>query len=168
MEKLEIFHKNPNPNGPKLVDCKGCGQRKEYHAKNLCYACYKKQWIAPKVKCKSCGRIRAHHSYGLCNTCAMRLNHYDKIKSYNAKKNFKISLEKYRELTKSCMVCGFDKIVNLHHLDSDKTNSSDANLVGLCPNCHKMIHSHAYYQDVIAVLSKKGYVIKEYKPRKIL
>ena len=149
---------NPNPNGRFLVDCLGCKERKEHHALGYCRKCYKKfSWKSKEVKCKGCGRIRPHKAFGLCAGCHTRLHHYDKTLAYNAKKKHNISLEKLREITKICASCGFDKLITLHHLDGNRENNDDKNLVGLCPNCHKMVHTYQYYAEVKEKLAKKGY-----------
>ena len=53
--------------------------------------------------------------------------------------------------------CGFTKVVELHHIDGNKENRSDKNLVGLCPNCHKMIHSYKYFEGMKKKLKRRGY-----------
>jgi hypothetical protein len=45
---------------------------------------------------------------------------------------------------KQCIICGFDKVVEVHHLDENHNNDSENNLVPLCPNHHKMIHTKKY------------------------
>lgn len=40
-----------------------------------------------------------------------------------------------------CVVCGFDKIVAIHHIDENKKNNKPNNLIPLCPNHHEMVHS---------------------------
>lgn len=40
-----------------------------------------------------------------------------------------------------CIVCGFDKIVEVHHYDHNHDNNDPSNLVPLCPNHHQMMHS---------------------------
>ncbi|MBI2652714.1 hypothetical protein HYX00_04580 [Candidatus Woesearchaeota archaeon] len=158
-------YQNPNPNGRFLIDCPGCKKRKEYHAKGYCYRCYKTfSWKSKDIKCKSCGRTRPHKAFGLCAGCHVRLHHYDLTKSYNAKKSHSISLEKLRELTKSCVSCDFDKLITLHHLDGNRQNNGDGNLIGLCPNCHKMIHTYQYYEEVKDVLKQKGYNTEKVHP----
>lgn len=158
-------YQNPNPNGKPLVDCPGCKQRKEHHAKGYCYNCYKKlAWKRKLVRCKSCGRMRYHKAFGLCGGCHTRIHHYEKIKQYNTQKNYNISLEKLKTVTKACAICGFDKTIELHHLDGDKKNTSEENLIGLCPNCHKMIHSYAYYEEIKNTLKKKGYNVENIHP----
>ncbi|MFH1637709.1 MAG: hypothetical protein ABIB71_04775 [Candidatus Woesearchaeota archaeon] len=160
---------NPNPNGRPLIDCKGCGKRLENGAKGYCKKCYKNIYWKPKSQtCKNCERDRPHQAFGLCVTCYNRLHHYDYIKAYNAKKYYGISLEKLRRFTKKCIVCGFSKIVELHHLDGNRKNNYRGNLVGLCPNCHKMIHSYAFFDEIINILKKKGYGVSKCKPSTFL
>lgn len=156
---------NPNPNGGPLVDCPGCKKRIEHFAKGYCFNCYRKHaWKRKKVKCKNCGRLRYHKAFGLCGSCHVRLHHYDNTLRYNAKKDHNISLEKWKSLTKLCISCGFDKIVELHHLDGNKENIDNKNLVGLCPNCHKLIHTYKFYKGVREILKNKGYNIKSVHP----
>tara|TARA_B110000483_G_C17722152_1_gene361319 strand:+ start:85 stop:531 length:447 start_codon:yes stop_codon:yes gene_type:complete len=42
---------------------------------------------------------------------------------------------------KECRICGFDKIVVVHHMDEDHNNNDIENLIPLCPNHHEMFHS---------------------------
>lgn len=158
-------YKNPDPNGRPLIDCKKCGERKEHEARGYCGFCYRKYvWKGKKIICNSCGRLRDHSAFGLCGGCHNRIYHYDNTKRYNAKKNYGIDLEKLRKFTKECVVCSFNKIVDLHHLDGDKKNNVDSNLVGLCPNCHKMIHSYNYYEEIKEGLRKRGYDVSRVHP----
>lgn len=40
-----------------------------------------------------------------------------------------------------CIICGFSKIVAIHHIDENKKNNNPINLIPLCPNHHEMVHS---------------------------
>jgi hypothetical protein len=42
---------------------------------------------------------------------------------------------------KKCIICGEDKVVEVHHLDGDKTNNNPENLIPLCPTHHRYWHS---------------------------
>lgn len=64
-------------------------------------------------------------------------------------------------MKEKCVVCGFDKLVEIHHLDHNKQNNSQDNLVGLCPNHHKMLHSKQYQQEIFNVLKEKGFKIPQ-------
>jgi len=163
--KMIKKYKNPNPNGRPLVDCPNCGKRVENHAKGMCFNCYRTYaWQKKKIVCKSCGRERENRGYGLCGGCFTRLHHYNKVKAYNAKKTSGLELEKFKMITTKCASCGFNKIVDLHHLDGDKRNTDDKNLIGLCPNCHKMIHSYDYYEEIKDRLARKGFDVSKIHP----
>jgi|TARA_R110002096_G_scaffold91501_1_gene207013 hypothetical protein len=49
---------------------------------------------------------------------------------------------------KECIVCGFDKIVEVHHRDHNHSNNEPMNLIPLCPNHHQMLHSKKYNNEV--------------------
>ncbi len=78
------------------------------------------------------------------------------------------NLTKYRTIAfrfweKKCVVCGFDKIVAVHHLDENNKNNNPQNLVPLCINHHEMIHSDEWKEEVIeqvefAVRMKWGFL----------
>lgn len=159
---LETSH-----NQKRQINCPGCNETKPHHAKGYCQSCYKKHVFRKRlITCKNCGRERPHKAFGLCDGCHTRLFHYDKVKAYNAKKDHGIELEEYKKLTEKCIVCGFDKIVELHHLDQNKKNKNKHNLVGLCPNCHKMIHSNVYWEEIRERLNEKGYQVADILPSK--
>ena len=42
---------------------------------------------------------------------------------------------------KQCVICGEQNLVEVHHLDEDKTNNNPKNLVPLCPTHHQYWHS---------------------------
>jgi len=128
----------------------------EHHAKGLCDHCYKHQWAPTKIiTCKHCGKQKIHHAFGLCKNCHLKIHHYDKVKAFNYRKWHNLSIESYRKVTKSCAACGFDKVVDLHHLDGNHKNSSESNLIGLCPNHHKMWHIEKFRAEIEALLKQK-------------
>ena len=140
------------------IICSNCKKEKEHHAKELCHTCYKKiAWKAPMIKCKHCGRERHHKAKGLCASCHVKVHHYEKTQIAGYLKYKGLTLEKYQKITSKCLICGFDKLVDLHHLDHNKQNNSDKNVVGLCPNHHRMIHDYKNSKEVCDVLKSKGY-----------
>ena len=44
-----------------------------------------------------------------------------------------------------CVVCGEDKIIDVHHYDENKHNNTKENLIPLCPTHHKYWHSRYKY-----------------------
>ena len=102
-----------------------------------------------------------NHAKGFCAGCYNSTFHIDKVKEHNAKRAHNIEPELYRKLIKECMICGFDKMVDIHHLDHNHKNSVETNLVGLCPNHHRMLHSKKYQKEIFDTLRGKGFIIPE-------
>lgn len=145
-----------------IVKCKNCGREKENHSKGHCITCYKKLlWKPKKIICKRCKREMPHHCKGLCGGCYNFMFHLEKTKSANYKKYHNISIELYKKTTKECIICGFDKIVELHHLDENKKNNAEQNLIGLCPNHHRILHDFRFRKDIRELLKEKGFNLPE-------
>jgi hypothetical protein len=142
------------------IICKKCSRRLEHHAKGLCMSCYKKHAWQPKlVKCQRCQRELPMQAKGYCKGCYTFLFQLDKVKASNYRKWHNIDIETYKKLTQKCVICNFDKVVDLHHLDEDKKNNSEENLIGLCPNHHKMLHNSKFKAEILEILKEKGYKI---------
>ena len=141
-----------------IKECVNCKSEKEHHAKGLCYNCYKKLNWKPKIQtCKRCKRKMALHAKGLCAGCYNYIFHLDKNKAYNQRKSNNVDLKTFRKVTSECVICGFNKIIDLHHIDSNKKNNSSKNLIGLCPNHHRMIHNFNFRNEIFQKLKEKGF-----------
>jgi len=99
------------------------------------------------------------HAKGLCAGCYNFVFHLDKTKALNYRKTHNIDIQTYKKITSECVICHFSKIVELHHLDKNKENNSEENLIGVCPNHHKMIHDFRYRKEMIDLLKQKGFNI---------
>ncbi|MEK6858652.1 MAG: hypothetical protein AABX53_01930 [Nanoarchaeota archaeon] len=144
------------------MGCKHCQENTEIHAKGLCYKCYRKHsWKPSKIICKRCKQEKSYHGRGLCRGCYSSVFQIEAVKAYNRRKLHNIDNELYQKITTQCILCGFDKIVDLHHLDHNHKNNNSANLVGLCPNHHKMLHHRTFQQEIYEQLIKKGYSAKK-------
>jgi hypothetical protein len=142
--------------------CKKCNKEKDLaesgKSLGVCHNCYKKFIWKPKlVECKRCKRMLPHHAKGFCRGCYASLFYIEFAKNYSIKKLHNIDISLWKKVTEKCLICGFDKIVDLHHLDHNHNNNSEQNLIGLCPNHHKMIHDRRYRKDIIQLLKSKGY-----------
>ncbi len=141
-----------------IKKCINCNQEKEHHAKGLCYTCYKKTKWKPKLTiCKRCKRKINIHAKGLCAGCYNYIFHLDKNKAYNQRKQNNVDLKTFRKVTKQCVICDFNKIVDLHYIDTNKQNNSKKNLIGLCPNHHRMIHNFNFRNEIFQLLKQKGF-----------
>ena len=47
----------------------------------------------------------------------------------------------FKHYDKKCKICGWDKIVVIHHINENHDDNRPENLVVLCPNHHEMFHS---------------------------
>ena len=129
---------------------------------DICNWCYRKNIWKPKLTpCKRCGRERPNHALGFCNGCYNSLFQIENVKKWNAKLYHNIDPALYKRATSTCIICGFDKIVDLHHVNLNHKDNSEGNLVGLCPNHHKMIHHRDFRQEVFKILEEKGFKTPE-------
>lgn len=60
----------------------------------------------------------------------------------------------FKYWTHKCVICEFDKIVAIHHIDENKTNNAPRNLIPLCPNHHEMVHHSKWKNDVVPLIEK--------------
>jgi hypothetical protein len=58
----------------------------------------------------------------------------------------------FKHWKQECAICGFDKIVAVHHIDENKNNNKPDNLIPLCPNHHEMVHSK-WSDEVIPLIN---------------
>ena len=143
--------------------CTNCRREMLIHAKQMCFNCYRKfAWKPKLIKCPRCKRIMPLHAKGLCPGCYQSVFHLENNKNYNHQKRHKISIELYKKITKSCMVCGFNKFVELHHVDCNRHNNRVDNMVGLCPNHHKMLHT-LKYGKFLKELVERLIIMKKYQ-----
>lgn len=50
-----------------------------------------------------------------------------------------------------CRICGKDGVeskLNVHHIDWDRSNNEDSNMVTLCGVCHRAVHKEGYKPDL--------------------
>ncbi len=145
-----------------IKKCNICNEEKEHHAKGLCYSCYKKIYWKPKTSvCKRCNKRKEIHAKGLCASCYNNVYHSENNKAYSQRKRNKIDLVLYKRLTEKCIICGFDKIVQIHHIDFNKKNNSQENLIGLCPNHKMMANNYKFRYEIYEKLKDFGFIIKE-------
>ena len=145
-----------------IKKCKNCGEETEHEAKGFCHKCYVKlAWKPKKRECRRCKRLLPMKAKDLCGGCYNTIFMLEKTKIRNHIERHNISIELYNEITKKCALCSFDKIIDLHHLDENKKNNLKDNLVGLCPNHHKMLHDLRYRKEIVQQLKEKGFQFKE-------
>ncbi len=60
----------------------------------------------------------------------------------------------FRHWDKACIVCGHNKVVEVHHLDGDRENNEPTNLVPLCPTHHVMMHRKKWRGEILPQIKK--------------
>ncbi len=102
-------------------------------------------------------RMRINRFHGQVKT---NTSYKEKFRS----KNFYASLRQAIRLgkaTASCCVCGYDKHVHLHHIDSSRSNNAESNIATLCPNHHAEADSGDFTPiQLRAVWERKLVVLK--------
>ncbi len=142
--------------------CPKCKKIRIYFTGDICHNCYRKFiWKPKKQICKRCNRLMPIKAKGLCGGCYNFIYCLEEVKKSNRKKRYGVSEDLYREKTQKCFVCGFDKVVDLHHLDENNKNNSPENLLGLCPNHHKMLHDFRFRKEIRDKLEQKGVSLPE-------
>jgi len=95
------------------------------NSKDNCKVCNSEYIVkagAQKYCTEKCKRIVTRKNY--------KIRHPDKVKAY------KVRFGKYKKNHKACIICGFDEVVNYHHVKGTGINE----VVCLCPNDHAIIH----------------------------
>lgn len=98
--------------------------------------------------CPICGEsfaIKSGHSDDQVTCSYACSNTYFARKRNKNPKNYRTICWYHHE--KKCIVCGEDKIVEVHHMDENNKNNAPKNLVPLCPTHHKYWHSR--YRELI-------------------
>lgn len=116
-------------------ECAYCGKKfvrsnsKTYGSKSgLYFCCRAHKDLAQKL---NFGLSAIHPShYGVCTPT---------VKTYR-----KLAFKAYAH---KCAVCGWDDdeaVLEVHHIDEDRSNNNLDNLIILCPICHRKLTSHKY------------------------
>ena len=63
----------------------------------------------------------------------------------------------FTEWEHKCVLCGYDKIVDVHHIDENKKNNDITNLIPLCPNHHMELHHKDYKNEIKDIISNLIY-----------
>jgi len=118
-----------------------------------------------RKKCGYCGnRFYMKQTNQRCCSRVCYERYYEKFKRDGAKarfrakryywqhrnerlaKQYNITIDQYKELTRKCYFCEFDEIVDCHHIIPLKQGGENklGNYIGLCPNHHKLLHLRDY------------------------
>lgn len=102
-------------------------------------------------KCRVCNtQYRKNvNQYGPWICCSKKCYH-----EYLIQENIKPKLTtgKIKRINKvkqqKCIICSHDTIVEVHHINCDKHDHRETNMVCLCANHHKMVHLSKYHNEI--------------------
>ena len=123
-----------------------------------------------EVVCDCCGneffvnerekQFPLKEKYYCSRSCSNSVGGKTKAEKYHGDEVAKYRTVALRHHAHQCIVCGFDKIVDIHHIDENHNNNDPKNLVCLCPNHHKMYHHSSYKKDIDPYI--KSYIIERW------
>ncbi|MEK6935932.1 MAG: hypothetical protein AABW67_04025 [Nanoarchaeota archaeon] len=136
--------------------CPNCKKICLWFTGDICHNCYRREkWKQKNIICKRCGRQKPNQAKGYCAGCYNYVFHLENTKAHNYKKWYNVDIDTYNRITKTCLICGFDKVIQLHHLDHNHKNNQEDNLIGLCPTHHKMLHDFQYRDEIKKQIKEK-------------
>jgi len=172
-ENVELISDYKDFHSDITLKCNNCGYiwtTKAYNALHLskdtlvhhCPNCSDKLIPMEKIqlKCDYCGKIfNRSKSEVERNRERKTDNQFCSIECRNkflADYNRKRATSNYRskafyEYPHKCACCGYDedkRILEVHHIDSNRDNNNIDNLIILCPNCHRKITLGYYKLDI--------------------
>lgn len=100
-----------------------------------------------------------------CKDAAQRIeNNFEAIWPSHYKNGEQVHYRKlaFQNYDYKCAVCGWDEdkdILEVHHIDEDRSNNKLNNLIILCPICHRKLTSHKYILLNNQILMKGSTII---------
>jgi len=70
-------------------------------------------------------------------------------------------------LNRKCQRCGYHEFyssIQVHHINHDRTNNNDDNLIDLCANCHTGLHQKQWELKDIGIKQPK--ITPKHKPKR--
>ena len=132
----EACHENPK----NIKKCPVCNQQKYFKGVTCSHSC-------------------ANTMFGHANKGGRR---HRSLKSLQDAGRYRIIFQRYHK-ARECLVCGEDKIVEVHHVNRDHSDHRPENLAPLCPTHHMYMHGkHSYLIESKVNAYVKKFIDEEY------
>lgn len=138
------------------IECSFCNESySKANIKKHLESCY----LNPKnkKKCPVCDKaVKNYKTSETCSySCANKLFKTGENNGNWKQDSYRTTCFEFHK--KECVVCGEDKIVEVHHFDEDKQNNTPENLIPLCPTHHQYWHSRfrSEIEDTVLEYQKK-------------
>lgn len=93
------------------------------------------------IKCVSCNNIFKPRNYGTAKYCSSNCNEVARKRRY------------LKKLKEKCAICPIKEDLEFHHIDENKNNNKDCNIMILCCEHHEVITSYNFAKKNIKKLS---------------
>jgi len=118
--------------------------------------------------CIACGKKLNDGRKTFCDdTCRLSMGGFDRY--IMARPNTKITKELYRKIKEKCEYCGFNELVQLHHIDFNKLNNNPENLKRLTKIEHMDLHAQmckkTIHREDVKQKSKEAHKTPEYREK---
>lgn len=170
-QNVELISNYVNKRTPILLRCNDCGHTWETKAQNVLYG------KVNAHHCPNCGPLTSKRIAVCCSNCGQQIwrcpsdikknksgHFYCSRECGNQHKNqlrresgeWNDSINNYRDRAMKtykhqCFCCGWSedfRILEVHHIDENRTNNKIENLCLLCPTCHRKITLGYYTLDI--------------------
>ena len=173
IKNKEIFSKVNSYDDHIYIIPKSCrkthvGHTKKYKERPYCPVCGKQLKGLYTTFCSYSCRARYRYDSGLNPNFKFQAfgsnnpSYKDGIstKSYPQEFSFKLKNKiKFRD-NKICQNCGFTNNLNIHHIDYNRDNNDELNLITLCPKCNSTAnYNREYWKDFYSALIAKKYCL---------
>lgn len=167
-DTVEVISQYMNKRTHVKIRCKQCGYEWEISPCSLMPSTTKNysfigcpQCKYETVKCDYCGkefkrlksRIEKDNKTGFIYCSRECGNRHKNEKATKQTDGTAYRRNAFNAYPHKCAICGYnddERILEVHHLDEDRTHNEINNLVILCPNCHKKLTLHLYsYQELV-------------------
>lgn len=167
-EDVELISNYKNKLTEVTLKCNNCGYTWNIKPHNILYLkqdvnkhhcpnCYKNKILASLVtlKCDYCGKYFTRKKSDIKDSeyhyCSRKCGniHKNNLKIKDNIKNYRYTA--FQVYEHKCACCGYnedERILEVHHIDSNRDNNNIDNLIILCPNCHRKITLGYYQLDV--------------------
>ena len=160
-DTVEVVSPYINKRTKVIIKCKTCGYEWEISPNTFEPSSIQKGYSfsgCPKckyeiIKCSYCSKefeqlksvIKKSKTGNLyCSKECGNRHKNEQVKQNNSTAYRRNAFEYYEH---KCAICGYDEykeILEVHHIDENRTNNELSNLIILCPNCHKKLTMHLF------------------------
>ena len=168
-DTVEVIGTYVNKRTPVTIKCKICGHKWNISPASFCPSATKEYSFKGCSECKYehtvcsyCGKeirrlksdLKTSSGYVYCSRECGNRHKAELTKRNDSNAYRRNAFEHYEH---KCAICGWNEdiaLLEVHHIDEDRTNNTVVNLIILCPICHKKLTMHLYY------LTKENKLVK--------